>query len=240
MASEFPNTPSGLPPQPPIQPTPPPPGAPSGGIVGRIQRLLLSPRAEWTAIDREPINAKALFLSWAVPLAAIGPVCGLIGGQIFGININAGIMVVHATPALVPALIGAVILYALGLAGTWLFAMIIDALALNFASTKNFDQAMKVVVFSYTATWLAGVFQLVPGPVALIGSLLGLYSLYLLWIGLPILMKTPSDKAPSYVIVSILAAIVVFAVVFLVAGAIIASLINASLGQPTVGAVTFS
>ena len=41
-------------------------------MIERIKRLLMSPAAEWAAIDREPDTSQAVFLRWAVPLAAIG------------------------------------------------------------------------------------------------------------------------------------------------------------------------
>jgi hypothetical protein len=46
----------------------------------------------------------------------------------------------------------------------------------------------------------------------------GLYSLYLLYTGLPVLMRTPADKAMPYTVVVIIVAIVLFVVVGLLAG----------------------
>jgi hypothetical protein len=47
---------------------------------------------------------------------------------------------------------------------------------------------------------------------------LGLYSLYLLYLGLPVLMKSPREKAMAYTAVVILAAIVLFMVIGVIAG----------------------
>ena len=52
---------------------------------------------------------------------------------------------------------------------------------------------------SATAGWVAAIFNLIPGLGFL--SILGLYSLYLLYLGLPILMKVPEDKSVVYTIV---------------------------------------
>jgi len=78
------------------------------------------------------------------------------------------------------------------------------------------DQALKVAAFTATPTWIAGVFNIIPS-LSIIGSLLSLYSLYLLFVGLPILMKPPEDKALPYFVVVILAAIVLSVVFFVVA-----------------------
>ena len=62
--------------------------------------------------------------------------------------------------------------------------------------------------------------QLCPGLRFL--GILGLYSLFLLYLGLPTLMKVPQEKALSYTVVVIVAAIVLFMVIGLVAGSFVA------------------
>lgn len=221
MASEFPKDTIGQPPS-------------SSGMIDRIKNLLLTPKEEFPRIDAEPMDAKSVFMKWAVPLAAIGPICALIGGQVFGINM----IVASYHPPLISSIVMAVITYAAALAGIWLIAFIIDALAPTFNGVKNFNSAMKVAAFSYTAAWLAGVFQLVPA-LAIIGALLGLYSFYLLWVGLPVLMKCPPDKSVAYVLVSIVCAFVVYLIIGAVVATISMSMLSvAAMGTPGVGSVT--
>src|SRR3546814_8308964 len=88
--------------------------------------------------------------------------------------------------------------------GVWVLAWIINALAPTFEATRNPVQAMKVAAYSATAAWVAGVFQIVPS-LGWIGAILGLYSLYLLYLGLPILMKAPAAKAMAYTLATIVA-----------------------------------
>ena len=103
---------------------------------------------------------------------------------------------------------------------------------------QNQNQAMKVAAYSYTAAWIAGVLSIIP-MLGLIGMLIGLYSFYLLWVGLPILMKTPADKAAGYVIVTIVVAIVVWIVIAMIAGAIGGAMMGAAtMGNPGTGSVT--
>src|SRR3569623_75112 len=61
MASEFPNEPNGVPPHSPIPPCAPAPAG--GGMIGRIQRLLMRPKEEWARIDPEPPTAMQMFMS---------------------------------------------------------------------------------------------------------------------------------------------------------------------------------
>src|SRR6185295_7278206 len=86
----------------------------------------------------------------------------------------------------------------------------------TFNGQRNQIQALKVAGYSSTASWVAGIFALIPGLRLL--TILGLYSLYLLYLGLPILMKNPREKAMAYTVVVILAAIVLFIIIGAIAG----------------------
>src|SRR5207302_1649264 len=125
------------------------------------------------------------FANYVAILAAIPAVCGFIGTVIAG-------------GPLFAALIAAVVKYILTFVAIYIVALIVDALAPTFAGQKNFSNALKVTVYSYTPSWLAGVFLLIPGLRLL--TILGLYGLYLLWLGLPVLMKAPQDRSIVYTI----------------------------------------
>lgn len=122
---------------------------------------------------------------------------------------------VYRTP-IGTAITGAIVSYVLALIGVYVLALIIDGLAPTFGGTKNQIQALKTAAYSSTASWLAGIFVLVPGLRVL--TILGLYSLYLLYLGLPVLMKAPQEKAGAYTGVVVLAAIVLFFVIGMVGG----------------------
>jgi Yip1-like protein len=177
-------------------------------LTERAKNILLQPAQEWSIIDKEPGSTAELFKSYIVPLAAIGPVASIIGLSIFGIGVPIGGS--YRVP-LTSAIGHAVTTYIFGLIGTYVLALIIDALAPTFLGTKNNFQALKVAAYSSTAAWLAGIFNLLPSLALL--HVLGLYSLYLLYLGLPVLMKAPQEKALPYTIVVIIAAIVIFGVI---------------------------
>ncbi|MDP8993675.1 MAG: YIP1 family protein [Pseudomonadota bacterium] len=183
-------------------------GGTSKGIFERARDIIMRPSAEWPVIEREPATVGSVFVPYALVLAAIGPLAALIGGQLFGYSFG------YFTwrPPFGGAAIFAVVTYALSLASAFVLALIIDALAPSFGGTKNQVNAVKVAVYSSTAAWAAGIFGLIP-PLAVLGSLLGLYSLYLLYLGLPVVMKTPQEKALGYTVVVIIAAIVLWLIV---------------------------
>jgi hypothetical protein len=176
-------------------------------LVERVKGILLTPQTEWRVIDTEPTAAAELYTGYIMPLAAIGPIATVIGFSVFG-----------STGYRVPigrALTFALATYILTLIGVYILALIIDTLAPTFGGRRNQIQALKVVAYSSTAAWVAGIFSLIP-PLSVLG-ILGLYSVYLLYLGLPALMKGPKNNAAGYVVVVILAAILLFVVISTVA-----------------------
>jgi hypothetical protein len=182
-------------------------------LVDRVKRILMSPRTEWQVIDAEPTTPAQLYTGYIVPLAAIGPIAQLIGYSVFGISVP--FMGTYRVPV-GSAITSALVTYVLSLAATYVLALIIDALAPTFNGQRSQTQALKVAAYSSTASWVAGIFHLIPGLRLL--TILGLYSLYLLYLGLPIVMKAPREKAVAYTAVVILAAIVLFMVIGVIAG----------------------
>ena len=102
-----------------------------------------------------------------------------------------------------------------GPGGMYVLALVIDSLAPAFGSRKDFVQALKVAAYSATPYWIAAALTIVPS-LWIITVLVGLYSLYLLFVGLPIAMKTPPEKAPLYFVVVLMAILVLTAAIFIV------------------------
>lgn len=186
-------------------------------LIDRVKRILMSPRTEWQVIDAEATTPAQLYTGYIVPLAAIGPIAQLIGYSVFGIPVP--FMGTYRVP-IGSALTSALVTYVLSLAATYGLSLIIDALAPTFNGQRNQIQALKVAAYSSTASWVAGIFLLIPGLRLL--TILGLYSLYLLYLGLPIVMKAPREKAVAYTAVIILAAIVLFMVIGVIGSRLIA------------------
>ena len=113
------------------------------------------------------------------------------GDRLLGVRTRAVHGGTYRTP-IGTAITGAIVTYVLTLVGVYVLALIIDALAPTFNGTQNQIQALKVAAYSSTASWVAGIFALMPGLRIL--TILGLYSLYLLYLGLPVLMKAPAGQ----------------------------------------------
>lgn len=195
-------------------------------LIARVKDILLKPGRTWDRIDGEATSVGRLYMGYAVILAAVGPICSLIGGQVFGF----GAFGLSYRPTLIGAILGAVVSYVLALVGVAVLALIIDALAPSFGGVRNRVQAFKVAIYAATASWIAGVFGLIPALAML--AIVGLYSLYLLYLGLPRLMKSPTEKALPYTAVAVVCAVVIW----LVIGAVTAPIVALGAGLGLAGA----
>jgi hypothetical protein len=173
-------------------------------IVQRVKNIIVTPKTEWAVIDAEPATVESLYKSYIIPLSAIPAVIGFLGSLYF--------------KSFFGALIGSILSYVVGLGLIYVFALIIDGLAPTFGGTKNMMSAFKVAAFSPTPIWVASILIIVPllGFLVLLAALV--YTLYVLYLGLPLLMRAPDDKAVPYTALVVVAGLVVGIVVnFLIA-----------------------
>jgi hypothetical protein len=195
------------------------------GLIARAKGIILTPQAEWQVIEGEPATLQSLYTGYIMILAAIRPVAEFVHNVAFGRSY----LIATYRPPFFTALVQAVVGYALALAGAYVVALIVDALAPTFSGQKSQTQALKLVAYSMTAAWLAGIFDIVPGLGVL--SILGLYSAYLFYVGLPVMMKSPPDKSLAYTAVVIVATIVVMAVIVAVSAPTIGSGVLGSVSE---------
>ncbi len=183
-------------------------------IAQRALALILHPHSEWNIIAREASTVRGLYTGYVMILAAIPAVAHLVGRLLFGFGIGAFRGVYHTS--ILGLVVGAVVGYLSSLAAVYGMGLIIDAMAPYFGGAKDRMQAMKLAAFFPTAAWLAGIFTLVPALGAL--RIVGLYSFYLLVVGLPRLMRVREDRALLYSFAVIMAAVVILLLISLSAG----------------------
>ena len=172
-------------------------------IVDRVKNILISPQKEWQVINGEAGNPASITTTYLLPLILIGAIAAFIGFGLIGVGV--GFFKIAGVGWGIKMALG----YALrSIISVFILAFIIDALATNFGSEKNFDKSFQVAAYSATAGLVGGIFLIVPA-LSILAILAGLYGLYLLFVGLPVLKKTPADKAVTYFVVVLVAAIIV-------------------------------
>jgi hypothetical protein len=182
----------------------------------RATNILTKPAAEWPAIAAEATTPADLITTYAVPLSAIPAVCSFIGLSIVGMSLP---LVGTIRTPIVSGLASAVVRFVLGIVGLYVSAIIIEKLAPTFQSKGDTTQALKLVVFASTPVWIAGILQIIPA-LGLLVILAALYAVYLFYLGLPAVMRTPGDKVIPYMVVAAIVIIVINFCFGLVAAAV--------------------
>jgi hypothetical protein len=174
-------------------------------IIDRAKEIIMHPRTAWERIRGENTAVRELYTSYAAILAAI-PAAATVFGLLLFRAPQSGFYYDFSVTSI---LVYTALQYVMTLVCMHVIAVVIDALAPRFNSRKNMTAAQKVAVYSWTPALVAGALAIVPvlTPLILLSSL---YSLYVFYIGLPILMETPKERAVGYFAVVLVASIVVW------------------------------
>jgi hypothetical protein len=179
-------------------------------ILSRAYGLLRDPRKEWEQIKAEETTIPNILIGYIAPLAAIPIVCDLIGQSFFNdaLQVDFG-----------QALIRAVITWLVSIGIVFFLGIAVNVAAETFEAEKNDLAAQKIAAYSYTPSFLAGVFLLWPPlgwlPLVALGA-----GVYLMYRGLPVLMRAPQETASGYTAAVTIAAMIGTIVLLAVAASV--------------------
>ena len=176
-------------------------------ILSRAYGLLRDPKLEWDQIRAEETSIISLLVGYVAPLSGFFAVCVLIGSLLF------------EHPRFDKALIGAVVTFLVMTGMIYVIGLIINLTAENFESSRNELSAQKIAAYSFTPFFLSGIVWLWPPLIWLTFVAVGL-SAYLLYRGLPPLMKTPAERAPAYGVTVCLVGLIAFILAFILASCV--------------------
>ncbi|HJU23888.1 MAG TPA: Yip1 family protein [Casimicrobiaceae bacterium] len=185
-------------------------------LIARVKAILVTPRTEWPVIADETTTAQDIYLRYVAPLVAVDVIATFLGQVLVGVpvpllgTIRFGFGV---------ALGAAILHFVLTFVVVFVVAMIVDALAPTFGGQKDPLRALKVTAYSFTPAWVAAILLILPS-LGFVAAVLGLYGLYLLYLGLPVLMRAPTDKSLGYTVVIVLCAILLSVIIGAVTAAI--------------------
>jgi uncharacterized membrane protein YdcZ (DUF606 family) len=188
-------------------------GAAAPGLINRIKNIILTPKTEWPVIETEPTSIAQLYKGYVVPLAAFSALMSFVHLSIIGVGFSR-----------MPVLSGlayALVSFILGLLGLYVVGWVIDMLAPTFSGQRDRRQALKVAAYAFTPGAIGAIFVLLGALGALLHLAAGIWGIYLLYLGLPVLMRSPREKAPGYA-----GAVIVCAILLFVLFAIIMSAVN--------------
>ncbi|MGL5838611.1 MAG: Yip1 family protein [Sphingorhabdus sp.] len=190
-------------------------------LVDRVKNILISPASEWEVIAKEPATVGGLFTSYAAILALLPAIASLLFLGVLGISLGA----MGPAGAMVSGLgmgywiTTAIVSYVVGLALLWLVAFIVKSISPSFNGNSDMVQATKLMVYSATPTWVAGLVAWIP-VIGFIFSLAAMaYAVYLIYLGVRPVLEVPQEKVAGMTVVTVL----IYIVISLVVGGLIAA-----------------
>lgn len=167
-------------------------------IACRAYAILRRPRAAWAVIRDERTDNMRLFISYVMILAAVPRLAHFVGKLLVGHRF----LGIHYHPPFASALLYGLVSYGATLIEVAIVAVLTAAAAPHFKAKRDRANALKLVAYASTPGWAAGVLLLVPALSPVV-TLLSLYSYWLLYLGLPVLMEpSPRARFPYFIMVA--------------------------------------
>jgi hypothetical protein len=164
------------------------------GLTTRIRNILLTPKSEWRVIEAESTSVSKVYSGYVMPMAAFAAVMSFIRLSVVGVEFPSG-QTVRA--AVASGLTTSLLTFLTSLAGLYLVGLVINALASAFGGRPDRRQALKTAAYALTPAWLGTALSFLPTG-SFLQFLAGLYGVYVLYVGLPIMMQAKEDGAGGY------------------------------------------
>lgn len=173
-------------------------------IVARAVKILLLPARQWPVVAAEETPSGDIFYGYVMIMALIPPLCILLGYSLVAGKISFGF-----------GLIGAIVQYCLSLGVVSFVALVAQWLSPKFGGRDDLDQAMKLISYAHTPSWVGGAIFLYP-PAATASLVFVLWGAGLVLLGATPVMAVPPRRAFAYTLAVIFTLLVVFFLVSLV------------------------
>ena len=179
-------------------------------IIERVKNILITPKTEWELINAETATPQSLLTGYVLPLAvvaAVGPLLtGLLFAGIFGFKYF---------------LITAIIAFIAQVAAYFISVIVVDMLAPSFGSEKNLGKSAQLVAYSATPGYIGGLLSFIPILGGLLAIAAWIYGVYLMYLGIGPLKKTPEDKKVVYMLVAYIIWIAIYFIIVAILGALL-------------------
>lgn len=176
-------------------------------LIERVKNIIITPKTEWLVVESESTTPGSLLVSYVLPMAIISSLGELMAGMLYTGTLGIGYFLLRSLTSFITVMIS-----------FYITTYVVDLLAPNFASEKNINRAAQLVAYSNTPIWIAGLLAFIPMLRFLILFAGRIYSIYLMYLGLGPLKKTPEDKKVVYMIVAFLVILLIGFVVSYILG----------------------
>lgn len=188
-------------------------------LIERVKNILITPKTEWDVINGETATPQSLLMGYVLPLSLVAAVGSLLKGFLF-----AGIL------SLKFFIITAVIAFIASILAYYITVIIVDMLAPSFGSEKDMGKSAQLVAYSGTPSYIGGLLSFIPVIGWIVSLAAWVYGVYLMYLGIGPLKKTPEDKKVVYMIVAFLIMIVLYFILVAILGAILFAALGMTAG----------
>jgi len=179
-------------------------------LLDRVKNILITPKTEWAVIDSETATPQSLLTGYILPLAVVAAAGSLIRGLLFAGTLGLKYFIVMA-----------IISFIVTMLSFYINVYIIDMLAPSFGSEKNLGKSAQLVAYSLTPSYIAALLSFIPFLNVLIMIAGWVYGVYIMYLGIGPLKKTPEDKKVVYMVIAFLIMIAVYFILGAILGAIL-------------------
>ena len=188
-------------------------------LIERVKNILLTPKTEWDVINGETATTQSLLMGYVLPLSIVAAVGSLLKGFLFAGSIGLKFFIISAIIAFIASVIA-----------FFVTVIIVDMLAPSFGSEKNMGKSAQLVAYSGTPSYVGALLSFIPVIGWLIALAAWAYGVYLMYLGIGPLKKTPEDKKVVYMIVAFLIMIVLYFILVAILGAIVFAAVGMTAG----------
>jgi len=164
----------------------------------RAKNFIVSPAEEWQVIKDEQASRSGVVRNYLLPFISLLAITTFLGLLLFRNYVTISIMILVTVVTSLGAFLS-----------IYISATIINELAPKFDSKKDFTSTFKLVTYSYTAVLIAHSFASLLLPLFFI-VIFGLYSIYILWMGLGPMMETTGENRLIFGIICSLTILVIY------------------------------
>jgi len=191
-------------------------------IVERAKNIILKPTDEWNVIASEPATIGGLFTGYAMPLALIPLVSTILFTGLLGISAADMMGFGDGMPLNLMAIAGMAILSLIvSLVSLFVMGTMVKLVSPSFNGTSDKVQAMKLMTYASTPSWVVALLSWIPFLGAVLGFAAIVYVVYLIYCGLNPVMGVPKEKIAGFTVVIVL----IYVVVALIRSGIVAALL---------------
>ncbi len=166
-------------------------------MFGHIIGLFSDPPREWENIRQKIDQGKCSVVKLVLILAALPPIAGYIGTTQFGWQIGGGeaIRLTNASAGMI-----AILYYFSIVAGIFIVGYMIHWMGETYGADAALPQSLAVAAFTALPVLLIGIFEIY--PILWLNFIIGLaalaYAVYLLYTGVPIMLKISPERGFLY------------------------------------------